>query len=444
METVAQGLKLDLIDDLTDERELEQQLGLMLVDAALLHVEHRGVVELPHRGAVGALHVVGIDLEHRLGIHACGLGHHEVLVALVRLRLLRVVAHQYATGEGADGMLVEHVFVELVRHAVAHLMVDERVVVDMLALVGDDAAVAPALGALALEREVEHVAGHAVVQRDDIVVDAAVGLLVDIDIAHARVLRRGFLKAIEVEAGILTHISLDDLRTEELAVVGRVIAEQQFGFGALVHDDEHAAVDHEVDVGAQDIDHLNGAVGADIAADVDEQAILRQHRVECGDGIVVRLRNLGVIAGDELGLLLGGVLETHHRDALGQTDLRQRLLVERIVDDEVERGAEIGHVAAEHAIGIDGDVQAIEVEAVVGREERLHVGVLIPLHLARGEAQAAEGLKSRIARCIHHRCRMVADELARLAVEVDILLFTCHSRSLYLPYFLSASSLIQS
>ena len=69
----------------------------------------------------------------------------------------------------------------------------------MLLLVGDDTTVALALGALAREGEVELVAGDAVVQGDDVVVHAAVGLLVDVDIADAYILMMCLLHAIEVE-----------------------------------------------------------------------------------------------------------------------------------------------------------------------------------------------------------------------------------------------------
>ena len=48
--------------------------------SSLLHVEHGGIVELAHGGAMGTLHVVGINLEHRLGEHAGLAGGTEVLV----------------------------------------------------------------------------------------------------------------------------------------------------------------------------------------------------------------------------------------------------------------------------------------------------------------------------------------------------------------------------
>ena len=75
----------------------------------------------------------------------------------------------------------------------------QRVVVDVLLLVGNDTAVALALGTLAGECQVQLVAGDAIVKGYDVVVDAAVGLLVDIDVAHAYVLVVGLLHAVQVE-----------------------------------------------------------------------------------------------------------------------------------------------------------------------------------------------------------------------------------------------------
>ena len=88
MQTVTQWLQLNPVDDLTNEGELQQQLGLVLIDAPLLHIEHSRIVELSHCRAVRAFHVVGVDLQHRLGEHTGLLGHDEVLITFVRLRLL--------------------------------------------------------------------------------------------------------------------------------------------------------------------------------------------------------------------------------------------------------------------------------------------------------------------------------------------------------------------
>lgn len=162
MEPVAQGFELDLVNDLTNESKLQKQLSLMLVDTALLHIEKRSVVELSHRRAMSTLHVVGIDLQHRLSVHPRRLCHHKILICFLRCCLLTAMPNEHSTGKGTDGLPVEHIFIEFMRIAVSHLMIDERVVVDMLTVVSNDATVAPALSALALEDQVEFVACHAI------------------------------------------------------------------------------------------------------------------------------------------------------------------------------------------------------------------------------------------------------------------------------------------
>ena len=93
-------------------------------------------------------------------------------------------------------------------------------------------SVAPALGTFALQDEVETVARNAVVQCDNVVVDAGVGLLFNIYVAHASVFIVGFFQAVEVERGVVGHESFYHLCGEEATVIGSMVAEQEFGFAA--------------------------------------------------------------------------------------------------------------------------------------------------------------------------------------------------------------------
>ena len=154
---------MDFVYHLIDESELKEQTGFLEADATLTHVEEGLVVELTHSGAVGAFHIVGVDLKYGLGVHPCLTGDEEVLVALLRHGLLGFRTYQYLTGEGSCGILVEDVLVELAAGAVGGAVVDKGVVVHMLRLVGYHAAVAGALCSLALKGEDKAVAGNAVV-----------------------------------------------------------------------------------------------------------------------------------------------------------------------------------------------------------------------------------------------------------------------------------------
>jgi len=58
------------------------------------------------------------------------------------------------------------------------------------------------------------------VQRNHIVVDTAVSLLRNIDIAYTRILDMRFLQTVEVKGSIFAHIGFNHLRSEKMAVVG--------------------------------------------------------------------------------------------------------------------------------------------------------------------------------------------------------------------------------
>ena len=106
--------------------------------------------------------------------------------------------NQHTTGKSTCSLLVEYIFVQLLRVAVRHLVNYQRVVIYVLLLVGNHTSVALALGTLATEGQVELVTGNTVVQGDDVVVYTTVGLLVDIHVAYAYILMMRLLHAIEV------------------------------------------------------------------------------------------------------------------------------------------------------------------------------------------------------------------------------------------------------
>ena len=59
-----------------------------------------------------------------------------------------------------------------------------------------------------------------------------------------------------------------------MTVVSGVVAEKQLSFSSLVHDDKHATVHHEVDIGAEDIYHLDTAVHLHVLRHMDKETVL--------------------------------------------------------------------------------------------------------------------------------------------------------------------------
>ena len=142
VQPVPERLEFHLVDNLIDKGKFKEQFCFLGTYAALLHVEEGSIVELSDGGAVVALYIVGVNLQHRLSEHPGLLGGAEILIGLLRQRLLGTVADENLSGEGTDRSIVKDILVELIARAVAHLMVDEGVVVDVLLLVGDNTAVA--------------------------------------------------------------------------------------------------------------------------------------------------------------------------------------------------------------------------------------------------------------------------------------------------------------
>ena len=193
-------------------------------------------------------------------------------------------------------------------------MGNQRVVVDVLLLVGNDTAAQPALSALAAEVQVESVAGGAIVQGDDIVGDMAVGLLLHIDIANTDVLHMRLFQTIEVNGRARHGKHLGDLRGEEMQVVGRMVAEQQRHRATFFCNNEHTPVHHERGPyplslisgkggkrSLQDVDDLNSPVDDDTSGHIDEQPILCKHGVQTAYSIIVGCQTVVIIT-DEMGI----------------------------------------------------------------------------------------------------------------------------------------------
>ena len=98
-------------------------------------------------------------------------------------------------------------------------MVDDGVIVHVLLLIGDDTTRQTTLGTFSAEHLERVVAGDAVVQCDDIMVDPAAGLLLDVDVAQANILFVGLFHAVEIQASVVSYIGFNDLCGQEVTVV---------------------------------------------------------------------------------------------------------------------------------------------------------------------------------------------------------------------------------
>src|SRR6185437_6652055 len=113
-----QRRNFNAVHDVFGKRVRQQAARFAPADTAGTQVEHSLRIELPDGGAVSTSHVVGMDLQLRLGVDDGIVAQHQVFVGLFRIGLLRVFAHDDAAIEDGVGAVVQNSLVELVTGAV--------------------------------------------------------------------------------------------------------------------------------------------------------------------------------------------------------------------------------------------------------------------------------------------------------------------------------------
>src|SRR6185503_16811241 len=155
------GRMADPFDQLVGERMDEHAARLVGPDAARAEEEEGVVVEPADGRAVAALHVVGEDLELRLGVDDRVAREEEILVDLSGVALLRLRAYEHLAVEDGARAPVEHSLVELAARALGRAMIDRGVVVDVLPAVCQVEAVERAGRARRVEERLDVDAGEA-------------------------------------------------------------------------------------------------------------------------------------------------------------------------------------------------------------------------------------------------------------------------------------------
>ena len=120
------------------EGEKQQAARGNFVDAARAQIEKRVLFDLADGRAVRALHVVGVDFKLRFGVDLRLIGKQQVAIGLLGVGLLRVLVHDDAAVKDAMCAAVENAVVELAAAAVRLGVLDEHVIVEMLAAVADE------------------------------------------------------------------------------------------------------------------------------------------------------------------------------------------------------------------------------------------------------------------------------------------------------------------
>lgn len=115
---------------------------------------------------MATLHVIGVYLQVRFGVHSRLRRHTDVSVGLVSLCLDGSLRHLHFAGEGSYRFVVQDIFVELAALAVREVVVDLRRVVDVLFRIADRHTAESGLAVFSVDIDLDIVAGKTVVERN--------------------------------------------------------------------------------------------------------------------------------------------------------------------------------------------------------------------------------------------------------------------------------------
>ena len=139
------------------------------------------MIKLADGGAVRTLHIIGVNLELRLGVHARGGRSTEVAVPLIGLHPRATELHKYASGKGTHSIVVEHIFEHFVAVAARCIMGNESVSVDVLGSAGDGHSQQLGAGVLAIHLHMIVVTGEPIGQGDAVHKHIAASVLLNVE-----------------------------------------------------------------------------------------------------------------------------------------------------------------------------------------------------------------------------------------------------------------------
>lgn len=186
LESFADRFDSDTVEDVACKCRNEHPLGGVMTDSARSQIEERLLIELANRCTMGAFNVVRIDLELGLGVDACLLGKDKIAIGLFGIGFLGVLSHEDLAIEHAFGVAIEDPIVVLVAVAKGFGMIDEGMMIDMLAAMHKIESVHGTLGVFGAENRLNVVARQAGPRGDRVREEIRVAALLDLNHRHVK------------------------------------------------------------------------------------------------------------------------------------------------------------------------------------------------------------------------------------------------------------------
>ena len=143
--------KLRMFDHFPGEPLGQDLAGFPLADPARPQIKKRVFLKLPDRRSVAAFHVIGKDLQLRLGVSLGRIRKEQALVRLMSVRPLRVLAHHNYPAENAAGIPRQESLEKLVALPVRLAVIHECLLVQDLVLVPEIKSVKRAGSAFSIQ-----------------------------------------------------------------------------------------------------------------------------------------------------------------------------------------------------------------------------------------------------------------------------------------------------
>src|SRR5215469_14860613 len=138
---IARRSFLHAIQALASKGQQQEATRGSFVDAAGAKIEKRVLFDLADGGAMRALHIIGINFKLRFGVDLRLIGKKEVAIGLFGVGPLGVFVHDDAPVKNSVGAAVEDAVVELAAATMRLGVLDQHVIVQVLAPVADEKAV---------------------------------------------------------------------------------------------------------------------------------------------------------------------------------------------------------------------------------------------------------------------------------------------------------------
>ena len=313
---------------------LQQKLARgNFVDAARPQVEQSIFFDLADGRTVGALHVVGVDFQLRLGVNLRVVGKQQVAVRLLGVGFLRVFVHDDAAVENPVRMAIQDSVVELAAAAVWAGVLYVHVIVEMLVIVAHEDAVDQTLSTFAGQHWVDIVADQSAAKQQRMGGNVRAAFLLN---AQRRNVER-------VQALALDHV-MRNRRVRAGKQFGRAVAEDRSaanrdvvfddrGLALLLENQQIPRMNHARSVGCRGHkQQMNRRIQRKAAANVHERTIFSKGRVQGAKCITLNIQMAAEVSFKRGRVLLDLFLKARDCDAGWQSSEYRQAADELSID----------------------------------------------------------------------------------------------------------------